>query len=185
MCPWTYLSESSLCTDLSALLFFFNFFCHRQTFVPRFLATIPHTGAQIKMASTAKARVLLSTGWLLISDTKGDKNRKEVAVEYLIAEMKVFLIGKLREEGDTIALLVLKPLNSAWMPGPGCRVFNNICSCLRYNCQRQMLLYADYQLTKKKSKSSTSAFNSCHSFKPGAVVVGRDLDQLCLVCLTK
>ena len=40
----------------------FNFFCHRQTFVPRFLATIPHTGAQIKMASTAKARVLLSTG---------------------------------------------------------------------------------------------------------------------------
>ena len=41
---------------------FFNFFCHRQTFVPRFLATIPHTGAQIKMASTAKARVQLSTG---------------------------------------------------------------------------------------------------------------------------
>ena len=55
----------------------FNFFCHRQTFVPRFLATIPYTGAQIKMASTAKARVLLSTGWLLISDTRGDKNRKE------------------------------------------------------------------------------------------------------------
>ena len=37
------------------------FFCRRQTFVPRFLATVLCIGAQIKMASTAEARVLPST----------------------------------------------------------------------------------------------------------------------------
>ena len=34
-------------------------------------------------------------------------------------------------------------------------------------------------------QSSTSAFNSWDSIKPGAVVVGRDVDQLYLVRLTK
>ena len=89
------------------------------------------------------------------------------------------------------------------MPGPGRRVFNNIRSCFRYNCQRQMLLYADYQLIKKtgtlrfdvNNKIRELIFqcnvrlppliNSWHSIKPGAVVVGRDLDQLYLVYLTK
>ena len=47
-----------------------------------------------------------------------------------LAEMEVFLIGKLPGEGNTIALSVLKPLNdSAWMPWPGCGLFNNTHSC--------------------------------------------------------
>ena len=57
-----------------------KFFCHRQKLVPRFLATVLYTVAQIKMAST-QTKVSLSTSWLLISGDKGDKNRKEVAVE--------------------------------------------------------------------------------------------------------
>ena len=37
-----------------------RFFCHRQKLVPRFLATVLYTGAQIKMAST-QTKVSLST----------------------------------------------------------------------------------------------------------------------------